>query len=51
MFGKFKGHINKALRHQNLQLRKEIEKVFRTLYLEFGAQLEPILIDQKSLLK
>jgi len=37
--------INQALRHQNPRVRKEAEKVFRTLYLEFGAQLEPMLID------
>lgn len=28
--------INLALRHQNPQVRKEAEKLFRALYQEFG---------------
>lgn len=36
LLDKFMAQINLALRHQNPQVRKEAEKLFRTLYQEFG---------------
>ena len=43
--------INLALRHQNPQVRKEAEKLFRTLYQEFGQPLEARLVNQKPQLQ
>lgn len=48
---KFMAQINLALRHQNPQVRKEAEKLFRTLYSEFGQPLEAKLVDQKPQLQ
>lgn len=48
---KFMVQINLALRHQNPQVRKEAEKLFRTLYQEFGQPLEAKLVDQKPQLQ
>jgi len=39
--------INIALRHQNPQVRKEAEKLFKTLYNDFGQKLESMLVNQK----
>ena len=36
LLGKFMDQVNLALRHQNPQVRKEAEKLFRTLYGAFG---------------
>lgn len=44
---KFMDQINAGLRHSNPQVRKEAEKLFKTLFLLFGSSLEPHLIDQK----
>lgn len=35
--------VNAGLKHSNPQVRKEAAKLFRTLYLSFGAKLEPML--------
>jgi hypothetical protein len=39
-----------CLKHSNPQVRKEAEKLFKTLYLEFGSDLEGMLHDQKPAL-
>lgn len=44
---KFMDQINMGLKHSNPQVRKEAEKLFKTLYCSFGQQLEPLLVDQK----
>ena len=41
--------VNAGLKHSNPQVRKEGEKLFKTLYCcGYGAKLEPMLIDQKT---
>jgi hypothetical protein len=40
--------INTALKHSNPQVRKEAEKLFRTLYSDFGQKLEDMLVNQKA---
>jgi hypothetical protein len=40
--------INAALKHSNPQVRKEAEKLFRTLYCDFGQKLEGMLVNQKA---
>ena len=47
LFKKFMDLVNAGLKHSNPQVRKEGEKLFKTLYLSFGAKLEPLLQDQK----
>ena len=37
--------INAGLRHSNPQVRKEGEKLFKTLYCDFGQTLEDKLVD------
>ena len=44
---KFMDQINAGLKHSNPQVRKEGEKLFKTLFILFGAKLEPMLVDQK----
>lgn len=44
---RFMDLINAGLRHSNPQVRKEAEKLFKTLFLLFGASLESKLVDQK----
>jgi len=44
---KFIDQINAGLKHSNPQVRKEAEKLFKTLYRQFGSKLEGMLIDQK----
>lgn len=43
--------VNAALKHSNPQVRKEAEKLFKTLYVEFGQELESLLVDQKPALQ
>lgn len=43
--------VNTALKHSNPQVRKEAEKLFKTLYVEFGQELESHLVDQKPALQ
>lgn len=40
-------NINIALKHQNPQVRKEGEALFKVLYLDFGESLVSELVDQK----
>ena len=47
LLGKFMDQVNLALRHQNPQVRKEAERLFKTLYSVFGKKLEPMLVNQK----
>lgn len=44
---KFMDQINSALRHSNPQVRKEAEKLFKSIYVELGSQMEDKLVDQK----
>jgi hypothetical protein len=37
--------INFGLRHSNPQVRKEAEKLFKTLYNSYGSKIEPMLIE------
>lgn len=45
---RFLALINISLRHQNPQVRKEGEALFKTLYLEFGEKLDALLVNQKQ---
>ena len=47
MLKKFMTQINAALKHSNPQVRKEAEKLFKTLYCDVGQELEEMLKDQK----
>ena len=47
LLGKFMDQVNLALRHQNPQVRKEADKLFKTLYKDYGKKLEPMLVNQK----
>jgi hypothetical protein len=40
VFTRFLALINASLRHQNPQVRKEGEALFKTLYMEFGEKLD-----------
>jgi hypothetical protein len=40
-------NINLGLKHQNPQVRKEGEALFKLLYLDFGESLINELVDQK----
>jgi len=37
--------INSSLRHQNPQVRKEGETLFKTLYAEFSDKLDSLLVN------
>ena len=39
--------VNLALRHQNPQVRKEAERLFKSLYSDYGQKLEAMLVNQK----
>jgi len=45
---KFMDHINIGLKHSNPQVRKEAERLFKTLYRQFGSKLEGMLLDLKT---
>jgi len=47
LFAQFLLCINRALRHQNPQVRKEGEALFKLLYLDFGEDLLKELKNQK----
>jgi hypothetical protein len=47
IYARFLVLINASLRHQNPQVRKEGEALFKTLYLEFGEKLDSQLTGQK----
>eukprot|EP00350_Pseudokeronopsis_sp_OXSARD2_P009432 CAMPEP_0170565574 /NCGR_PEP_ID=MMETSP0211-20121228/79276_1 /TAXON_ID=311385 /ORGANISM="Pseudokeronopsis sp., Strain OXSARD2" /LENGTH=116 /DNA_ID=CAMNT_0010886487 /DNA_START=1757 /DNA_END=2107 /DNA_ORIENTATION=- len=47
MFKRFLEVINNNLRHQNPQVRKEAEQLFKLLYEEFGLKLDSQLVNQK----
>ena len=47
IFTRFMQVINCSLRHQNPQVRKEGEALFKTLYFEFGDKLDSLLTNQK----
>jgi len=47
LLGKFMDQVNLALRHQNPQVRKEAERLFKTLYSDHGKKLEAMLVNQK----
>lgn len=48
IFSKFIAVINNSLKHQNPQVRKESEALFKTLYGEFGDKLDSLLVGQKE---
>eukprot|EP00347_Sterkiella_histriomuscorum_P001332 403372439 len=48
LFNKFISVINASLKHQNPQVRKEGEALFKTLYAEFAEKLDNLLVNQKS---
>jgi len=43
-------NINLALKHQNPQVRKEGEALFKCLYLDFGESIVSELVNQKPAL-
>lgn len=47
LLAKYMDQVNLALRHQNPQVRKEAEKLFKTLYSDHGQKLEAMLVNQK----